>query len=162
MQQSERSFLFPCCLPHKPTVSLQITRSCVTRPLLFFPSTYWTTPFFFLLSHWTGGLGNELILVKNSWAREWLKIERYIRPAVQPRCSLVFPGCQPKGQGRRGREGETDRRKKERQTGGEGATQQKKESSIGTLPFSSFLYKCCARDSASYVLHATSFGWSRQ
>lgn len=63
-----------------------------------------------------------------------------------------------------GKEGERgrDRQKKERKTGGEGATQQKKESSIGTLPFSSFLYKCCARDSASYVLHATSFGWSRQ
>lgn len=70
-----------------------------------------------------------------------------------------------KGRRGRGREGKRERlteRKKERKTGGEGATQQKKESSIGTLPFSSFLYKCCARDSASYVLHATSFGWSRQ
>lgn len=47
---------------------------------------------------------DELILVKNSWARERLKIDRYINPAVELHRALLLPGRPTEQRGERERE----------------------------------------------------------
>lgn len=61
---------------------MQTMGSCVTRPLFPVLACDWFVLFSTLSSHWSKGRSRELILVKNSLACEWLKIEQYIRTAV--------------------------------------------------------------------------------
>lgn len=79
-------------------------------PLFLLPASHWTASSASLVSHWTSPTSSELILVKNSLAREGLKIEPYIKTAADPRCALVLAGGAGRAAARRP---DTRRKKKE-------------------------------------------------
>lgn len=80
------------------------------RPLSPLRLSHWMDRLAFLSSHWTTRNCDELILVKNSWARAGLKIERYIKEAVELRCAPQWAAAGVEE--RKRREGEEKERKR--------------------------------------------------
>ena len=120
--------------------------SCNPPPSSPLAPSHWTAPSFSFSSHWTSRAGDELILVKYSWAREGLKIDQYIKLAVNPRWATVLSGRPPEDCGERER-GE--------KRGGVTARERNRQQARHPpqLPSSSFLYKCCTRDGSCVLLH---------
>lgn len=102
-EQSETSLLWRAGGGFEPLACVAVNDwlSFSPAPLRSVILSHWPFSLLFLLSHWTGLESYELILVKYSCAREGLKIERYIKPALRRgRASLLPAACQsrmPKG-----------------------------------------------------------------
>lgn len=91
-EQSETSSFFFRLKPTPPVRSgFPADDWLFCNPSLFSFASHWTTALFIPLPHWRSLVSNELILVKYSRVFEVLKIDRYIKLAVQPRWAPILP-----------------------------------------------------------------------